>query len=37
MGKIERFEELDIWKIAVAIAVEVYLLCDTEPLKSDWE
>src|SRR5580704_12308481 len=36
MGKIEKFEELEIWKIAVAIAVEVYLLCDSEPLKSDW-
>jgi len=36
MSKIEKFEELEIWKIAVAIAVEVYLLCDTEPLKSDW-
>ena len=36
MSKIEKFEELEIWKIAVAIAVEVYLLCDMEPLKSDW-
>src|SRR5271169_2660562 len=36
MSKIEKFEELEIWKIAVAIAVEVYLLCDIEPLKSDW-
>jgi four helix bundle protein len=36
MSKIEKFEELEIWKIAVAIAVEIYLLCDTEPLKSDW-
>src|SRR5580698_4286716 len=36
MGKIERFEDLEIWQIANAIAVEIYLLCDTEPLKSDW-
>ena len=35
MAKIKLFEELEIWKIAVEIAVEVYLLCDTEPLKSD--
>ncbi|WP_374949081.1 four helix bundle protein [Mucilaginibacter sp.] len=36
MGKFDRFEDLDIWKIAVSIAVEIYLLCDSEPLKSDW-
>src|SRR5258708_1314060 len=36
MSKIDKFEDLDIWKIAVSIAVEVYLLCDKEPLKSDW-
>lgn len=36
MSKVEKFEELEIWKIAVAIAVEIYLLCDAEPLKSDW-
>jgi four helix bundle protein len=36
MAKIKQFEELEIWKIAVEIAVEVYLLCDSEPLKSDW-
>ena len=36
MGKVEKFEELEIWKIAVEIAVEVYRICDTEPLKSDW-
>jgi len=36
MGKIERFEDLEIWQIANAIAVDVYLLCDKEPLKSDW-
>lgn len=36
MSKVEKFEELEIWKIAVSIAVEIYLLCDNEPLKSDW-
>lgn len=36
MSKVEKFEELEIWKIAIAIAVDVYLLCDAEPLKSDW-
>lgn len=36
MAKAERFEDLEIWKIAVDIAVRVYLLCDNEPLKSDW-
>lgn len=36
MSKIEKFEELEIWKIAVEIAVEVYRICDQEPLKSDW-
>lgn len=36
MSKIEKFEELEIWKIAVRIAVDVYLICDNEPLKSDW-
>nr|WP_255367029.1 four helix bundle protein [Mucilaginibacter sp. OK268] len=25
-----------MWKIAVSIAVEVYSLCDAEPMKSDW-
>jgi four helix bundle protein len=36
MSKIERFEDLGIWKIANAIAVDIYFLCDKEPLKSDW-
>jgi four helix bundle protein len=36
LSKFQKFEDLEIWKIAVSIAVEVYLLCDTEPLKSDW-
>jgi four helix bundle protein len=36
MAKIERFEDLEIWKIANSIAVDIYFLCDKEPLKSDW-
>jgi len=36
LSKFKRFEDLEIWQIAVGIAVEVYLLCDAEPLKSDW-
>jgi len=36
MAKIDRFEELEIWKIAVGIAIKVYLICDEDPLKSDW-
>lgn len=36
MSKFQKFEDLEIWKIAISIAVEVYLLCDNEPLKSDW-
>lgn len=27
---------MEIWNLAVSIAVEVYLLCDAEPLRSDW-
>jgi len=36
MAKFQRFEDIEIWQIAVSIAVDVYLLCDSEPLKSDW-
>lgn len=36
MSKFQKFEDLDIWNLAVSIAVEVYSLCDAEPLKSDW-
>ena len=36
MSKIEKFEDLEIWKIAIETAVEVYRICDIEPLKSDW-
>lgn len=37
MSKFQKLEDLDIWNLAVSIAVEVYSLCDAEPLKSDWE
>ncbi|WP_419700912.1 four helix bundle protein [Mucilaginibacter sp. NFX135] len=36
MSKFQKFEDLEIWKIAVSIAVQVYSLCDAEPMKSDW-
>jgi four helix bundle protein len=36
LGKFQKFEDLEIWKIAVSIAVEIYLLCDAEPLRSDY-
>jgi four helix bundle protein len=36
VAKAEKFEDLEIWKIAVDIAVAVYLLCDNDLLKSDW-
>ncbi|HEY8782933.1 MAG TPA: four helix bundle protein [Mucilaginibacter sp.] len=36
MSKIERFEDLEIWKIANSIAVDIYFLCDKEPLRSYW-
>jgi hypothetical protein len=36
LSKFNKFEDLDIWKIAVSIAIDVYLLCDSEPLKSDY-
>jgi len=36
MSKIERFEDLEIWKIGNSIAVDIYFLCDKEPLRSDW-
>lgn len=36
MGKIERFEDVEIWQIAKSIAVEIYRISDLEPLKSDF-
>jgi four helix bundle protein len=37
MGKIEAFEDLNIWKEAVRIGVEVYGLSDRTPLKNDYK
>ncbi len=36
MGKIEKFEDLDVWQIAKEIAVEVYRISDLDPIKSDF-
>ena len=36
MGKIERFEDLEIWKIAKQIGIEAYRISDVEPMKSDF-
>jgi len=36
MGTVNRFEDLEIWKIAKAIGVEAYRISDVEPMKSDY-
>ena len=36
MGKIKRFEDLDIWKLGVEIAVDVYKISEEGKLKQDW-
>jgi 23S rRNA-intervening sequence protein len=36
MGKIERFEDLDIWKEAVAIGVDIYHLTSRGKLEKDF-
>jgi four helix bundle protein len=36
MGKIRQFEDLDIWKEATAIAIEIYLISETGKLKNDF-
>ncbi len=36
MGKIERFEDLEIWQLAKKIAVDTYWISDLEPIKSDF-
>ncbi len=36
MGTVNRFEDLEIWKIAKAIGVEAYRISDLEPMKSDY-
>jgi four helix bundle protein len=36
MGKVERFEDLEIWQIAKKIGVQAYKISDEEPIKSDF-
>lgn len=36
MGKIKQFEDLDIWKEATNIAIEIYLISETGKLKTDF-
>lgn len=36
MGKIERFEDLEIWQIAKEVGVEAYRISDLAPIKSDF-
>lgn len=36
MGKIKQFEDLDIWKEATDIAIEIYLLSEKGKLKNDF-
>ncbi len=37
MAKIEAFEDLNIWKEAVRLAVEIYRISDLIPLKHDYK
>jgi len=36
MAKIKQFEELDIWKEATSIAIEIYAASEQGKLKSDF-
>lgn len=36
MGKIKRFEDLDIWKSAIEIAVDIYKLSEQGKVKQDY-
>ncbi len=36
MGKIKQFEDLDIWKEATNIAIEIYLISERGKLKTDF-
>lgn len=36
MGKIKQFEDLDIWKEATNIAIEIYLISESGKLKTDF-
>jgi hypothetical protein len=37
MAKIDSFEDLNVWKEAVRIAVEIYRIADIAPLKNDYK
>ncbi len=37
MAKVLAFEDLDIWKEAVRIGVEIYRIADLSPLKNDYK
>ncbi|MCH7398214.1 four helix bundle protein [Belliella sp. R4-6] len=37
MAKVSAFEDLEIWKEAVRIAVEIYRLADLSPLRNDYK
>lgn len=36
MGKIKQFEDLEIWKEATSIAIEIYLISETGKLRTDF-
>jgi len=36
MSKIKQFEDLDIWKLAVEIAINIYKISEDGKLKQDW-
>ena len=36
MSKIKRFEDLDIWKASVEIAIDIYIVSEKGKLKSDY-
>lgn len=36
MATVDKFEDLEIWKIGKEIAVEAYRISELEPIKSDW-
>ncbi|MGZ4035697.1 MAG: four helix bundle protein [Bacteroidia bacterium] len=36
MGKIKQFEDLEIWKEATQIAIEIYLISEKGKLKNDF-
>ena len=36
MSKIKRFEDLDIWKSAVEITIDIYKISEEGKLKQDW-